>query len=208
VWTLSAGVPIGCRSPRKRGLYSMPKHSSGQPDYCCSARWRVPPPGSHKPPPLHPQLHEPWSPQPNCRPLQTWLHFKAVSITLQPDEKSDVSAANGILYQPSSANDRAADLCAVEWQSLSAFADLNRQIALRGARQSPETLANPKTRDHRVQEEMRPPPQPKLAESSARLPPITGCGRRTNQPPALNDWQSVCDHQMGDASHDRVEEFD
>jgi len=136
------------------------------------------------------------------------LHFKAVSITLQPDEKSDVSAANGILYQPSSANDRAADLCAVEWQSLSAFADLNRQIALRGARQSPETLANPKTRDHRVQEEMRPPPQPKLAESSARLPPIAGCGRRTNQPPALNDWQSVCDHQMGDASHDRVEEFD
>jgi quercetin dioxygenase-like cupin family protein len=29
------------------------------------------------------------------------LHFKAVSITLQPDEKSGVSAANGILYQVS-----------------------------------------------------------------------------------------------------------
>ncbi|MDE5446640.1 cupin domain-containing protein [Bradyrhizobium sp. CSA207] len=29
------------------------------------------------------------------------LHFKAVSITLQPDEKSSVSAANGILYQMS-----------------------------------------------------------------------------------------------------------
>ncbi|MEA2869898.1 MAG: hypothetical protein QOE39_4613, partial [Bradyrhizobium sp.] len=29
------------------------------------------------------------------------LHFKAVSIILQPDEKSDVSAANGILYQMS-----------------------------------------------------------------------------------------------------------
>jgi quercetin dioxygenase-like cupin family protein len=29
------------------------------------------------------------------------LHFKAVSITLQPDEKSGVSAANGILYQMS-----------------------------------------------------------------------------------------------------------
>jgi quercetin dioxygenase-like cupin family protein len=29
------------------------------------------------------------------------LHFKAVSVTLQPDEKSDVSAANGILYQMS-----------------------------------------------------------------------------------------------------------
>ena len=27
------------------------------------------------------------------------LHFKAVSITLQPDEKGGVSAANGILYQ-------------------------------------------------------------------------------------------------------------
>jgi hypothetical protein len=29
------------------------------------------------------------------------LHFKAVNITLQPDEKSGVSAANGILYQVS-----------------------------------------------------------------------------------------------------------
>jgi quercetin dioxygenase-like cupin family protein len=29
------------------------------------------------------------------------LHFKAVSVTLQPGEKSDVSAANGILYQMS-----------------------------------------------------------------------------------------------------------
>src|SRR2546421_3838713 len=29
------------------------------------------------------------------------LHFKAVSITLQPGEKSGVSAANGILYQMS-----------------------------------------------------------------------------------------------------------
>src|ERR1700681_4793507 len=27
------------------------------------------------------------------------LHFKAVSVTLQPGEKSAVSAANGILYQ-------------------------------------------------------------------------------------------------------------
>jgi quercetin dioxygenase-like cupin family protein len=27
------------------------------------------------------------------------LHFKAVSVTLQPDQKSEVSAANGILYQ-------------------------------------------------------------------------------------------------------------
>ena len=29
------------------------------------------------------------------------LHFKAVSVTLQPDQKSNVSAANGILYQMS-----------------------------------------------------------------------------------------------------------
>ncbi|MDR3438788.1 cupin domain-containing protein [Telmatospirillum sp.] len=29
------------------------------------------------------------------------LYFKAVSVTLQPNEKSDVSAANGILYQMS-----------------------------------------------------------------------------------------------------------
>ncbi len=26
MWTLSPGVPIGCRSPRKRGPYSMPIH--------------------------------------------------------------------------------------------------------------------------------------------------------------------------------------
>src|SRR5271165_7077481 len=29
------------------------------------------------------------------------LHFKAVSVTLQPDQKSDFSAGNGILYQMS-----------------------------------------------------------------------------------------------------------
>lgn len=29
------------------------------------------------------------------------VHFKAVSVTLQPDERSNVSAANGILYQMS-----------------------------------------------------------------------------------------------------------
>ena len=27
MWTLSPGVPIGCRSPRKRGPYSTPKHT-------------------------------------------------------------------------------------------------------------------------------------------------------------------------------------
>src|SRR3981189_1243775 len=37
------------------------------------------------------------------------LHFKAVSITLQPDEKSDVSAANGILYQMSGSTEGALD---------------------------------------------------------------------------------------------------
>ena len=29
VWTLCAGVPIGCRSPRKGGPYSTPKHTQG-----------------------------------------------------------------------------------------------------------------------------------------------------------------------------------
>jgi quercetin dioxygenase-like cupin family protein len=37
------------------------------------------------------------------------LHFKAVSITLQPDEKSGVSAANGILYQMSGSTEVALD---------------------------------------------------------------------------------------------------
>ncbi|WP_167558603.1 cupin domain-containing protein [Bradyrhizobium canariense] len=37
------------------------------------------------------------------------LHFKAVSITLQPHEKSDVSAANGILYQMSGSTEVALD---------------------------------------------------------------------------------------------------
>src|SRR5258705_1802565 len=37
------------------------------------------------------------------------LHFKAVSITLQPDEKSGVSAANGILYQISGSTEVALD---------------------------------------------------------------------------------------------------
>ena len=37
------------------------------------------------------------------------LHFKAVSITLQPDEKSGVSTANGILYQMSGSSEVALD---------------------------------------------------------------------------------------------------
>src|ERR1700680_2953956 len=37
------------------------------------------------------------------------LHFKALSITLQPDEKSGVSAANGILYQMSGSTEVALD---------------------------------------------------------------------------------------------------
>jgi quercetin dioxygenase-like cupin family protein len=37
------------------------------------------------------------------------LHFKAVSITLQPDERSGVSAANGILYQISGSTEVALD---------------------------------------------------------------------------------------------------
>src|ERR1700687_1890599 len=37
------------------------------------------------------------------------LHFKAVSVTLQPNEKSGVSAANGILYQISGSTEVALD---------------------------------------------------------------------------------------------------
>jgi quercetin dioxygenase-like cupin family protein len=37
------------------------------------------------------------------------LHFKAVSITLQPDEKRGVSAANGILYQMSGSTEVSLD---------------------------------------------------------------------------------------------------
>jgi quercetin dioxygenase-like cupin family protein len=37
------------------------------------------------------------------------LHFKAVSVTLQPGEKSGVSAANGILYQMSGSTEVALD---------------------------------------------------------------------------------------------------
>ncbi len=37
------------------------------------------------------------------------LHFKAVSITLQPDERSSVAAANGILYQMSGSTEVALD---------------------------------------------------------------------------------------------------
>src|ERR1700693_2365572 len=37
------------------------------------------------------------------------LHFKAVSVTLQPDEKSGVSAANGILNQMSGSTEVALD---------------------------------------------------------------------------------------------------
>jgi quercetin dioxygenase-like cupin family protein len=37
------------------------------------------------------------------------LHFKAVSVTLQPDEKTGVSAANGILYQMSGSTEVSLD---------------------------------------------------------------------------------------------------
>src|SRR3977135_521216 len=37
------------------------------------------------------------------------VHFKAVSITLQPHERSSVSAANGILYQMSGSTEVALD---------------------------------------------------------------------------------------------------
>lgn len=43
-----------------------------------------------------------YTPRPNCRPSLTRpVHFKAVSVTLQPDSRSSVAAASGILYQMS-----------------------------------------------------------------------------------------------------------
>ncbi len=42
-----------------------------QPNYYCCSERHFPPPVSHKPPPLHRQLRERWSPQPNCQPSQT-----------------------------------------------------------------------------------------------------------------------------------------
>ena len=40
MWTLSAGVPIGCRSPRKRGPYSMPKHTQPAISFACQPSMR------------------------------------------------------------------------------------------------------------------------------------------------------------------------
>src|SRR5271165_6377988 len=37
------------------------------------------------------------------------LHFRAVSVTLQPGEKSGIAAANGILYQMSGSTEVALD---------------------------------------------------------------------------------------------------
>jgi hypothetical protein len=37
------------------------------------------------------------------------VHFKAVNVTLQPDERCSVSAANGILYQTSGSTEVALD---------------------------------------------------------------------------------------------------
>jgi hypothetical protein len=86
--------------------------SSGQPDYCCSARSRFPPPASGTAqstpaPPAVTRTVVAATKLPTVTDVP--LHFKAVSITLQPDEKSDVSAANGILYQMSGSTEVALD---------------------------------------------------------------------------------------------------
>ena len=52
------------------------------------------------------------------------LHFKAVSITLQPDERSSVSAANGILYQM---RDRPRPKCSTPERDCSSLAERLRR---------------------------------------------------------------------------------
>jgi hypothetical protein len=59
----------------------------------CSARWHFPPPGPHK--------HRRATGNYTNTVTDVRLHFKVVSITLRPDERSSVLAANGILYQMS-----------------------------------------------------------------------------------------------------------
>src|SRR3981189_1374938 len=84
--------------------------SSGQPDCCCSVRWRFPTPGPQKPPPPPPAIPRTVVAAAKLPTVtDVPLYFKAVSITLQPDEKSGVSAANGILYQMSGSTEVAGD---------------------------------------------------------------------------------------------------
>src|ERR1700731_1503962 len=69
------------------------------------------------------------------------LHFKAVSITLQPDQKSGVSAANGILYQLSGSTEVALDgeakmLNAGEGQFIAG----GKTAALTAGREGPSTF--------------------------------------------------------------------
>ena len=69
------------------------------------------------------------------------LHFKAVSITLQPDQKTGVSAANGILYQMSGSTEVALD---GEAKTLSAGEGLfiagGKTAALTAGREGPSTF--------------------------------------------------------------------
>jgi quercetin dioxygenase-like cupin family protein len=69
------------------------------------------------------------------------LHFKAVSITLQPDERSSVSAANGILYQMSGSTEVALD---GEAKMLNAgeglFIAVGKTAALTAGRGGPSTF--------------------------------------------------------------------
>jgi hypothetical protein len=71
------------------------------PDYCCSAR-AFPAPGTAQTTPAPPAIARTVVAATKLPTVtDVPLHFKAVSVTLEPDEKSSVSAANGILYQMS-----------------------------------------------------------------------------------------------------------
>jgi quercetin dioxygenase-like cupin family protein len=69
------------------------------------------------------------------------VHFRAVSVTLQPDERSSVSAANGILYQMSGSTEVALD---GEAKALNAgeglFIASGKTAALKAGRGGPSTF--------------------------------------------------------------------
>ena len=76
--------------------------SSGQPNYYCSERWRFPPPAAAQTTPAPPAITRTVVAATKLPTVtDVPLHFKAVSVTLAPGEKTGVSAANGILYQMS-----------------------------------------------------------------------------------------------------------
>ena len=79
------------------------------------------------------------------------LHFKAVSITLQPDERSCVSAADGILYQMSGSTEVALDGTAPAavrelYRTVNPIPDLEQAVMISVSRESYSRRECPPTR--------------------------------------------------------------